>query len=401
MTVAVPAPVAAAPGPYLVAALSPDIYLKSRRTRTSMNRLVRRNLAAGLGPGALIEHHPGNRMRFTADAEDAAGRAARVFGVAAVEHMVPIPFTTVSDLAAGLAALAAHRVTGRTFAVRPKRRGTHKWNSHDLACLTGDLLREAGGTVDLGAPEVTVETHIHDDRAAYVAARIPGPGGLPIGSQDRALTLLSGGIDSPVAAWMVMSRGCPVDFLHFKIDCAQSDHAVAVADLLWRRWGAGSAPVVHVVDLRPAVEALVAAVRPKMRQVALKALMMRAASEVASEEHIGALVTGESLGQVSSQTLAHLVAITAEADVAVLRPLVALPKAEIVRRARRIDTFDLSARAKEVCDLSSGLPVEVAARPRQVSTAADRVTDDLWRDAVTKRHRFLLSDWAPGMTTDG
>jgi thiamine biosynthesis protein ThiI len=156
-----------------------------------------------------------------------------------------------------------------------------------------------------------------------------------------------------------------------------------------------------VVDLRPAVEALVAAVGPKMRQVALKVLMMRAASAVASEEHLAALVTGESLGQVSSQTLAHLAALSTASPVPVLRPLVGLPKSEIVRRATEIGTFDLSARAREVCDLSGGGPVEVAAAPRRVLAAADRVPEDLWCEAVMKRQRFLLADWMPGMTTDG
>lgn len=390
----------AASGEFLVGVLSSDIFLKSRRTRAAMVRVLFENLAAALGPGASVERWPGHRLRFAAPASDPVTAATRAFGIAAVQRMVPVPFGSLDELAERVADMAAPRVTGRTFAVRPKRRGVHEWRSYDLAVRLGDLLRARGGTVDLGAPEVTVEVRINGDEAAYVAETVPGPGGLPLGSQDGALALLSGGIDSPVAAWMMMSRGCPVDVVHFVLDCAQGDHALAVAYRLWRQWGAGSMPTAHVVDLRPAVEALVAGVGPRLRQVALKVLMVRAASAIAAEERLAALVTGESLGQVSSQTLAHLAALSVASPAPILRPLVGLPKSEIVRRAAEIGTFELSSRAREVCDLSGGRPVEVAASASRVLAAAERVPEELWSEAVLKRQRFLLADWIPGMTTD-
>jgi len=333
----------------VIAVLSSDIWLKSRRTRRGMVAMVEASLVEALGPGAAVATYPGHRA----------------------------------------------------FAVRARRRGTHSWSSYDLACAVGDLLREAGGTVNLSDPEVTAEVRVRDGVAAVLAGVDPGPGGLPVGSQGGVLALLSGGIDSPVAAWMMMSRGCRVDYLHFMLDCAQGDHALSVGRALWDDWGAGHDAVAHVVDLRPAADALVAAVAPRMRQVVLKALMVRAASVVAVEEGLPALVTGESLGQVSSQTLTHLVALSGEASVPTLRPLLGLDKHEIVRRATEIGTYDLSARAREVCDLSAGMPVEVAATPARVAVTTDRVPEELWRAAVVERHRFLLRDWLPGMTTDG
>jgi thiamine biosynthesis protein ThiI len=393
-------PAATPAGEILAGVLSPDIYLKSRRTQVVMIRRLQANLRAALGPGATVSRIAGHRVRLAGETGDAAERAARVFGISSIERMAPLEHAGFDDLCDAVAADAAERVAGRSFAVRVRRRGTHGWNSYDAACRIGDLLREAGGTVDLDDPDVTVGVHVRDDWAAIVRSAIPGPGGLPLGSQDTALSLVSGGIDSPVAAWMLMSRGCPVDVLHFTLDCGQADHALAVAYRLWQQWGAGSNPVTHVVDLRPAVDSLVSQVGAGMRQVALKALMMRAASLVAGEEHLAALVTGESLGQVSSQTLVHLGALTETASVPVMRPLVGLSKQEIVARARAIGTYDLSARAREVCDLSAGAPVEVAARPARVAATADRVPEDLWRDAVAKRQRFLLADWAPGMTGD-
>ena len=394
------APAPDAPEEIAVAALSSDIWLKSRRTRSRLVSMAAANLAEALGPGATVDPFPGHRMRIARPDGDLSA-ATRVFGVAAVERQVPVPFTGLTDLAEGVAAHFAAAVAGRTFAVRARRRGEHPWSSYDLACAAGDLLREAGGTVDLGNPEVTAEVRVRDGRAAVVVGVVPGPGGLPVGSQDGVLVLLSGGFDSPVAAWMMMSRGCRVDYLHFMLDCAQGDHALSVGRALWEQWGAGHDAVAHVVDLRPTVAALVDRVAPKMRQVALKALMVRAASLVAAEEHLPALVTGESLGQVSSQTLAHLVALSGEATVPTLRPLLGLDKHEILRRATTIGTHELSARAREVCDLSAGMPVEVAATPDRVTANTDRVPDDLWRSAVAGRQRFRLQDWLPGMTTDG
>jgi thiamine biosynthesis protein ThiI len=389
----------AASGEFLVGVLSPDIFLKSRRTRAAMLRVLFENLETALGPGATVERWPGHRLRFTGPAPDPVTAASRVFGIAAVQRMAPVPFGSVDELAERVAEMSASRVAGKTFAVRPKRTGVHEWRSRDLAVRLGDLLRAEGGTVDLGAPEVTVEIRINGDEAAYVADTVPGPGGLPLGSQDGALVLLSGGIDSPVAAWMMMSRGCPIDVVHFVLDCAQGDHALAVAYRLWRQWGAGSMPAAHVVDLRPAVDVLVAGVGPKLRQVALKVLMVRAASAIAAEERLAALVAGESLGQVSSQTLTHLAAVSLASPTPILRPLVGLPKSEIVHRAVEIGTFELSSRAREVCDLSGGGPVEVAASATRVLASAEQVPEELWSEAVLKRQRFLLADWMPGMTT--
>lgn len=385
----------------MVAVLSPDIWLKSRRTRSRMIRLVIGNLAEAIGGSTEPTRHPGHRLRIGEPSPDAVAAASRVFGVSAVESLVPVRFTGLDDLAERVAEHFAAAVAGHSFAVRARRRGTHTWRSYDLACRAGDLLRRAGGTVDLDDPEVTVRVQVRDNEAFLVENVVGGPGGLPIGSQEEVLVLISGGIDSPVAAWMMMSRGCKVDYLHFLLDCAQSDHALSVARALWDEWGAGHPSMAHVVDLRPTAEELVTRVAPRMRQVALKALMARAASLVVEEEGSRAIVTGESLGQVSSQTLSHLAALSGQATVPMLRPLVGLDKQEIVRRARSIGTFELSARAREVCDLSGGQPVEVAASSGKVAAATDAVPEELWREAVARRQRFAIGEWLPGMTTDG
>jgi len=210
------------------------------------------------------------------------------------------------------------------------------------------------------------------------------------------LALVSGGFDSTVASWMMMSRGCPVEFTHFSLSCAQSDHALAVAQQLCARWGAGMEATVHLVEFQQIKEALLASVDSRMRQITLKVLMTRAAARIASERRISALVTGDSLGQVSSQTLPHLVAVSSAVDVPVLRPLLGMPKETIIEYARRIGTAQLSARAREVCDLSEGGPVAVDAGRRAVENAAAAIPESLMADALATKKTFLLGDWRPG-----
>ncbi len=379
-----------------VVVLSSDIWLKSNRTRNRMIRMVRANLSAALGDGAEVAYHPGHRLEISSSNPDATAAAARVFGVAGVELLDPLQFGPMDRIAGQVAQRFADRVAGRSFAVRTRRRGEHDWRSYDLNCLVGDLLVDAGGKVDLSNPELLIEPRVGPSNAVVVTDRVAGPGGLPLGSQERVLGLLSGGLDSPVAAWMMMSRGCGVDLLHFVLDCAQTDHALSVGYRLWQDWGHGDSPTIHAVDFRGVADGLKAEVSPKMRQVVLKAFMLRAASEIARQEHHPALVTGDSLGQVSSQTLTHLAALSAQSPLPVLRPLLGLDKAEIQRRAREIGTYDLSSRAKEVCDLSDGRPVETAANQARVLAGVERVGDDAWVQAVAERTSLPLQEWMPG-----
>jgi len=381
--------------------LSGDIFLKSRRTQPRMIQHVLTNVqqaAAEAGCDAPLEKLGSHRFSIDAGdrTDDVVDRAMRVFGVASVNEMVELDGGDLDHLAAEVARHTRDRVAGRTFGIRVKRRGDHPWRSYDLACKAGDLLVEAGGTVNLDDPEEPVEITVLDRRAFLVVERHRGPGGLPVGTQEPLLVLISGGFDSVVAAWMMMSRGSPVEFVHFTLSCSQSDHALAVARSLWERWGYGTDPAVHVVEFQPVKQALLDSVDPRMRQVALKVLMAQAASQIAKEEGVLALVTGDALGQVSSQTLPHLVGVSEAADVPLLRPLLGLPKETIIEFARRIGTAEISARAHEVCDLSEGRSVETAARPHQVGQSARNIPDVLMEDAVATRKTFQLKDWFPG-----
>ncbi|MEZ5176067.1 MAG: THUMP domain-containing protein [Acidimicrobiia bacterium] len=381
---------------------SGDVYLKSRRTQRGLVRTVKANLAKALadaGYDGPIERIGTHRFAIEPDpgsVERVRAAASTVFGIASVDGVVAVPFDDIEDLATSIAALTADTVGSATFAVRVKRSGDHDWTSVDLARLIGARLVETGGVVDLTDPEVEVSVRVIDRDALLVTDHTQGPGGLPLGTQERALSLISGGFDSVVAAWMLMSRGCPVDFVHFTLNCAQSDHALAVACELWKRWGHGTQPMVHLVEFQPVKDALFEHVDPRMRQVILKVLMARAAELIAREAEIGAIVTGDALGQVSSQTLPHLIAVSTAVEIPVLRPLVGLDKEAIIDMARRIGTAELSARAQEVCDLSEGHRVATRAGERDIDVGVRAIPEMVMLDAVATRKSFALRDWSPG-----
>ncbi len=194
---------------------------------------------------------------------------------------------------------------------------------------------------------------------------------------------------------MLLRRGSPVEFVHFRLECSASEHAMLVAQTLAERWCSGYDPVLWMVDFQPIKELLLTTVDPLLRQVVLKQLMVAVADALADRLGIHALVTGDAVGQVSSQTISHLAAIDGYASRTVLRPLAGALKDEIIDRARQIGTEAISARANEVCDLSDG-PVAVTARWARLERTHKRLPPGLVDAALASTTVLALSDWYPG-----
>lgn len=386
---------------WLLLAESGECYTKSNQTRRRFRRILDRRLRGALAAHAptaeLVRQRRRLLVRVPADEDvDAAGRAlARTFGIHRVNEVTPLQEEPLEQLLAEVAERARERVSGRTFAVRLRARGNQSWRRTDVAADLGSRLYDASAGVDLDHPEVEVRVEAYGDVAYLIERSWEGPDGLPLGSQESVATLVSGGFDSAVAAGMVMARGCPTDFVHMTLECAQSDHATAVAHQLARDWAPGMRPRLWLLDFQPVRQALLEQVRSQLRQVVLKQAMLAAADRLAERAGYPALVTGESIGQVSSQTLANLAQIDAVASRPVLRPLAGLAKPEIIERARQLGTHDLSVRAKEVCDLSDG-PVSVAATSAELKAAGAESIEPLV-DAVLDTLQVVdLATWMPG-----
>ena len=385
----------------LRATASSEIYVKSRRTRQRFLPMLQANLEEALATAvgdAEVRPRGAHEFNITATDLNAAGEvAARVFGFDRIDRVHLIPAPDLEALAANVSDIASPAVAGNTFAVRVRRNGNHPWRSRDAEVAIGNALFDVSAGVDLSNPQATVRVRVDANRAAVVSHSWAGPGGLPVGTQSPCLVMLSGGIDSPVAAWMMMRRGCPIDMLHFQLECNQADHALAVGHQLAAAWAHGADVNLHVIDFEPIKKELSSAVHPRLRQVLLKQLMTEAAYRVARELEMPLIVNGDSLGQVSSQTAANLVEIDKYAKAPLLRPLLALTKQEIVDRARQIGTYELSTKAREVCDLSDGKRVETAARTYRLRRSMRQLREGLIDDAMATWKSVPASQWIPGM----
>jgi thiamine biosynthesis protein ThiI len=392
----------------LLARLGGELCTKSPRTRRRFLAVLTRNARAALRRQGIAAEVTSEWTRLVVQTpEPAMAREvlARVFGVHRVHEAVRVPFASLPDLVDSLVPLYRERVAGRSFAVRPKRRAPLGFNSHDLAIALGAALLPHAARVDLRHPDVEVIVELHDGHAEAVLESSPGTGGLPLGTGGHAVALFSGGFDSPVAAWRVMRRGTQLDLLICDLGgCGQMDQALAVAKELALRWTAGQEPRFWVADLAPVVLALTQRANPRLRQILLRRAMYRAGSALADEIGASALVTGESLGQVSTQTLGNIRACERAATVPVLRPLIGMGKDEIIAQARTIGTFEVSAKVQEHCSISPG-KVETWASPEQIDAAerqieAKPLTEAWIREAVARRQPVNLRHWTPGALPD-
>lgn len=338
-----------------------EIGLKGENRPAFENLLVRRLREALRGlSGLAVTKRPGRLLvrageeRPGAPALDAAcDRLARVFGVVSFSPAAETALDPAEIEAAAVeAARAASRGAEATFKVEARRANkAFPMDSPTLARHLGGRLLQAvpGFTVDVHRPEITVHVEVRDQ--AYVFTRVlPGPGGLPVGASGRAALLLSGGIDSPVAGWMAMKRGLELDAVHFHSPPFTSERSrEKVADLcrVLARWG--GRVTLHAVRFTEAQKTLYERCPADLGVPLLRRLMFRVAEAVARGRGGLALVTGESLGQVASQTLESIHAVNRVATLPVLRPLIGMDKAEIVEIARRIGTYEISTLPYEDC----------------------------------------------------
>ncbi len=290
------------------------------------------------------------------DESDIAGAyeaMKQVFGIVGLSLARSCEKDKDAMLAVAKTYLADQLSAAKTFKVEARRADkTFPMTSIQLAQYVGGELHDLfpNLTVDVHHPELTVCLEVRDT-AAYVHANAePGAGGLPVGIGGKAVSLLSGGIGSPVASWMMAKRGLELEMVHFFSYPYTSEEAKQkVLDLarLLTPWCGRL--TVHVVPFTDVQEELRRSCPEELFTILMRRFMMRIACRVAYRTGCGAIVTGECLGQVASQTMAAMAATTAVCDLPILRPVVGMDKEEIVRLARKIGTFETSILPYEDC----------------------------------------------------
>jgi tRNA uracil 4-sulfurtransferase len=339
-----------------------EIFLKGRN-RQQFERLLQTNVRnavrAAAVPAELTQRAGVLVLRVPRDAISAAEHAAAVERVAARVADVPGIARVCRALrvdktieAAVAAALALTSPASGTFAIRARRRDKRfPITSEKLNALIGSEVNVAHGLpVSLKHPDTEVFVEVDVDEVFVFTEGRPGQGGLPVGMSGRAIVLMSGGIDSPVAAYRMMKRGLRCVFLHFSglpLTGPESVYkAYALVRGLDRFQGASK---LYVVPFGKAQQSLATSGAGRLQVVAQRRLMLKTAEAMAARQHATALVTGDSLGQVSSQTLPNIAALDDAVSLPVLRPLLGWDKTEIMAEARRLGTLSISELPDQDC----------------------------------------------------
>jgi tRNA uracil 4-sulfurtransferase len=339
--------------------LAPEFSTKSRGTRYRFGRRLLANMSDALKTtGAPFKvHSEWSRIFVRSAAPEALEVLTRVPGLSSLSPVDGQSPAELDRIVRVGTELYADRVRGRTYAVRARRSGTHDFSSADVQRALGAALNP-GATVDLNRPEVEVHVEVRDGSTYFFSDRMEGLGGLPLAVEARAVCLLSGGFDSAVAAWLMLKRGVEQDYVFCNLAGEAYERTVVqVGKILADEWSFGTRPRLHVVDFTAVVDDLREKTNPRYWQILLKRLMYRAADSVGDALGAAAIITGEAVGQVSSQTLQNLRVIDVSADLPVLRPLIGFDKNEIIGLSRRIGTYGISSRVKEYCAIAPGNPV--------------------------------------------
>ena len=285
---------------------------------------------------------------------DAADQAMKkVFGAVGVCRCRACEKDKDAMLAAVKEFLGPQLMAAKTFKVECKRSDkTFPLNSIQLAQYLGGELDDAYDhlTADMHRPDLTVYVEVRDEAAFVHGDTEPGAGGLPVGMGGRAVSLLSGGIDSPVASWMMAKRGLCLEMVHFfsyPYTSPEAKEKVLELARILTPWTGRL--VVHVVPFTAIQEELRRSCPEELFTILMRRFMMRIAGEVAKRTGAGALVTGESLGQVASQTMEAMRCTGAVTDLPIFRPVVGMDKEEIVRISRKIGAFETSILPYEDC----------------------------------------------------
>jgi thiamine biosynthesis protein ThiI len=264
----------------------------------------------------------------------------------------------------------------------------------------GGLLKHTEAvSVDLHNPDVVVKLEIRDEILYIIEKRYEGLGGFPIGSVDTVLSLISGGFDSTVSSYLTMKRGLRTHFCFFNLGGAAHEIGVKQVSLyLWEQFGSSHKVKFITISFEDVVAEILKSVHHSQMGVVLKRMMLRASSQVAEEMHVQALVTGESVAQVSSQTLTNLSVIDKVTDTLVLRPLITMDKQDIIRISAQIGTEDFAKTMPEYCGVISDRPT-TRAKIDKIQREEDCFDFDVLHKAVAERVTVSINEVMDSVVT--
>ena len=390
--------------------LFPEITIKSRPVRRRFIRQLRKNLRAILGELDSSVSVSGEwdvlEVEFSRNDKALAvliiNKLINTPGISSILQVEKFPLPDMDGILELCKTFFTEALRDKTFAVRCKRKGRHGFKSIDVERIVGGGLNqhtEAAG-VKLVNPDVTVNLEIHDEELFLVSNKFPGLGGFPLGCQDSVLSLISGGFDSSVSSYLCIKRGLLTHYCFFNLGGRAHELAVKeVALFLWMKYHSSHRVKFISVPFQGVVEEILTKVKNSQMGVVLKRMMLRAAERVAQELQIQALVTGESVSQVSSQTLPNLAVIDSVCDTMVLRPLSTSDKQQIIDQARAIGTEDFSKDIPEYCGVISVKPT-TRARIERIEREESNFDFSVLDEAIENANHQLITKLAEDLMQD-
>ncbi|MEM4577061.1 MAG: tRNA uracil 4-sulfurtransferase ThiI [Candidatus Nezhaarchaeales archaeon] len=364
-----------------------EIGVKGSRTRARYDKLLLKNISAKLMAEGLslsrIDRRFGRIYIKTTMSSEVARALSRVFGVSSTSPAISCKadLDTISRIAIKMAENRGG--CGVKFAVRCRRVGEHQFTSMDVSRHVGSKVLEAmkdkGWLVDLEKPDFTINIEIRGEDAFLYLDVIKGVGGLPQGSQGGLLCLISSGIDSPVAAWLAMKKGCTVTLLHFNLQPFSGEKTIEkVIDLakVLAKWSPAYKVKMMIAPFGEVLKEIIEKCPRKLTCVLCKRMMLRIAEKVALELRLRGIVTGDSIGEQASQTISNMAVISEAAKrLPIYRPLACFDKPETVRMAKEIGTYEISVRPDEGCKAAPTRPT-ISARFEEVIEAEKALATD-------------------------
>ncbi|MGR5093602.1 tRNA uracil 4-sulfurtransferase ThiI [Vibrio maritimus] len=351
----------------------PEIFVKSDSVRKRFTRILECNLRIIIQrrTESVAVFNRRDHIEVSASSDQYYNEVLEILtqtpGIHHVLEVQQSDFADMHDIYEQVLELNGKRIEGKTFVVRAKRRGKHDFTSIELERYVGGGLNQAveSARVKLSKPDVTVNIEIANDKLNQVIARHKGLGGFPLGTQEDVLSLISGGFDSGVSSYLHIKRGSKTHYCFFNLGGPAHEIGVKqVAHFLWNKYGSSAKVKFISVDFEPVVAEILEKVEDGQMGVILKRMFMRAGGMLAEKFGIEALVTGEALGQVSSQTLTNLRHIDGVTDTLILRPLINWDKEDIIDLAREIGTEDFAKTMPEYCGVISRKPTVKAVKSK-------------------------------------
>ncbi|MEB3765545.1 MAG: THUMP domain-containing protein [Desulfurococcales archaeon] len=322
-----------------------EIAVKGPLTRRRMEDLLSHHIARVIEKYELkgtLSKTPGRIILWDPrDPYEAAEKISYVFGVKSTSPAMAYTLYSLEEIVNVGKSIFYDKVAGKTFRVTTRRTGTHEFTSKDVErALGAALFREGETKVDLTNPEYTVYVEIRGNTVFYYDKVIPGPGGLPVGSEEPVLVLFSGGFDSTATAWYIMRRGATPGLIYYDLGVEEAkENAVIIAEKLAEIWVHGWDLRLYIADMTPVVERLAEIIRPEYRTLIIRRIMLEHASVFAETRGYEALATGDNIGQVASQTIRNLRLIGGGIRLPVIRPVSGHDKEEIMKLIAKIGLY--------------------------------------------------------------